>query len=378
MDNAEQPHSIDATLSTRPSDLHDSALSRPAELRSTGFGTTAFGGLPASAPRSAESAAGFDVCHVGVVLRAILFVHGVLAVGVLFAANSWSGWLTLFSLGAGSVLPAVLMWLLLVCASKRMLIELPLAMQWSIVTGLGALCGAAGSVLAWLPMSGATAIPGWLAPAAGGALIAAALFQWLRLRAKALLPAETTARLAELQSRIRPHFLFNTLNSALTLVRLDPARAEGVLEDLAELFRVAISDSAESVTLAEEIELAQRYLAIEQIRFGDRLRVTWELDPAAGAARVPPLLLQPLVENAVRHGVEPSTEGGSIRVRTRVKLGRALIAITNSVPAVQSQPGNGMALRNVRERLRLMHDVAGQFETRAEPDAFRVQIVVPL
>jgi len=271
------------------------------------------------------------------------------------------------------------MWLLLLCASKRTLVALPVALQWTVAIGLGALCGVVGSVLAWLPGSGgAGAIPGWLAPAAAGGALAAMLFQWLRLRAKALLPAETTARLAELQSRIRPHFLFNTLNSALTLVRLDPARAEGVLEDLAELFRVAISDSAESVTLAEEIELAQRYLAIEQIRFGSRLRVTWELDPAAGAARVPPLLLQPLVENAVRHGVEPTAEGGTIRVRTRVKLGRALIAITNSVPAMQSRPGSGMALRNVRERLRLMHDVAGQFETRLEPDAFRVQIVVPL
>jgi two-component system sensor histidine kinase AlgZ len=248
-----------------------------------------------------------------------------------------------------------------------------------VAIGLGGLCGAAGSMLAWLPGAGTPGgIPGWFAPAAAGGAIAAMLFQWLRLRAKATLPADTTARLAELQSRIRPHFLFNTLNSALTLVRLDPARAEGVLEDLAELFRVAISDSAESVTLAEEIELAQRYLAIEQIRFGSRLRVTWELDPAAGAARVPPLLLQPLVENAVRHGIEPAAEGGSIRVRTRVKLGRALIAITNSVPAVKSQPGSGMALRNVRERLRLMHDVAGQFETRLEPDAYRVQIVVPL
>jgi len=378
LDNAGQPHSIDATLSTRPSDLHDSTLSRPGELRSTGFGTTSFGGLAATAARPVDAAAGFDVCHVGVVLRALLFVHGVVAVGVLFAASSWSAWLTLFALGAGSALPAVLMWLLLLCASKRTFVALPVPAQWGIAIGGGALCGAIGSVLAWLPGAGTPGIPGWLAPAAAGAAIAAMLFQWLRLRAKATLPADTTARLAELQSRIRPHFLFNTLNSALTLVRLDPPRAEGVLEDLAELFRVAISDSAESVTLAEEIELAQRYLAIEQIRFGSRLRVSWELDPDAGAARVPPLLLQPLVENAVRHGIEPADEGGTIRVRTRVKLGRALIAITNSVPAVKSRPGSGMALRNVRERLRLMHDVAGQFEARLEGDAFRVQIVVPL
>jgi hypothetical protein len=150
------------------------------------------------------------------------------------------------------------------------------------------------------------------------------------------------------------------------------------LEDLAELFRVAIGDAAESVSLAEEVELAQRYLDIEQARFGSRLHVSWELDPEAGSARVPPLLLQPLVENAVRHGVEPSAEGGVIRIRTKVKVGRAVVSIANSVPKEASRPGSGMALKNVRERLRLMHDVAAQFETRQEADVFRVQIVVPL
>jgi two-component system sensor histidine kinase AlgZ len=376
LDNAGLPHSIDATSLTtaRPT----AAPTRPSDLRSTGFGTTAFDAMAPIPARPAEVAAGFDVCHVGVVLRALLFVHGVVAVGVLFAVSSWQGWLTMFTLGASSALPAVLIWLLVLCGIKRHLVGWPVSVQWAVAIGLGAACGAVGSTLAWLPSAGTASIPGWLAPASTGAAIAAALFQWLRLRAQATLPAETAARLAELQSRIRPHFLFNTLNSALTLVRLDPARAEGVLEDLAELFRVAISDSAESVTLAEEIELAKRYLAIEQIRFGSRLRVTWELDAEAGTARVPPLLLQPLVENAVRHGIEPADEGGSIRVRTRVKLGRALIAITNTVPAVRSQPGNGIALQNVRERLRLMHDVAAQFETRLEADAYRVQIVVPL
>ncbi|HKX44812.1 MAG TPA: histidine kinase, partial [Burkholderiaceae bacterium] len=218
----------------------------------------------------------------------------------------------------------------------------------------------------------------WFAPAAAGAGFAAVFYMWLQLRTEATLPADTTARLAELQSRIRPHFLFNTLNTALALVRLDPARAEGVLEDLAELFRVAISDSADSASLAEEVELAQRYLAIEQIRFGDRLAVQWELDPEAGAARVPPLLLQPLIENAVRHGIEPAATGGTIRVRTRVKSGRAQLVVVNTVPDTPSRPGHGIALRNVRERLRLMHDVAAQFEARRDDGFYRVQIGIPL
>jgi two-component system sensor histidine kinase AlgZ len=352
---------------------------RPGELRSTGFGTTLFDALaPAPAPVLPPSGSVFDVCHVGVVLRALLFVHGVLAIGALFVAPTWASWLVAFATGSSAALPAVLVWLLVACAGRRPFGALPVAGQWAVAIGLGALSGAAGSVFVWMAAGDPAGAPAWLAPALAGAALAAAVFQWLQLRAEALLPADTTARLAELQSRIRPHFLFNTLNTALALVRHDPARAEAVLEDLAELFRVAITENAESVSLAEEVELAQRYLAIEQVRFGDRLVVSWELDPDAGHARVPPLLLQPLVENAVRHGVEPADGGGVIRVRTRVKLGRALISIVNSVPANGSQPGNGIALRNVRERLRLMHDVAAQFETRREADVFRVQIVVPL
>ena len=371
-----RPDAPDATAS-RPGRLGAPA-SRPADARSTGFGTTVFDAIGSAVPANAAPHSVFDVCHAGVVLRAVLFVHAVLAAGVLFNAANAGDWLTRVAAGSGAALPGVLLWLLVACGLNRPLGAMPLAAQWVFAVALGALGGVVGSAPAWVLGGDSLGPPPWAAMALAGAGFAALMFQWLRMRAQAMLPADTTARLAELQSRIRPHFLFNTLNTALTLVRLDPARAEGVLEDLAELFRVAITDSGESVTLTEEVELAKRYLAIEQIRFGSRLQVTWELDAEAGAARVPPLLLQPLVENAVRHGVEPSDAGGVIRVRTRVKLGRALVSIVNSVPDTASRPGNGMALRNVRERLRLMHDVAAQFETRREGDVFRVQIVVPL
>ncbi|MEO6363124.1 MAG: histidine kinase [Caldimonas sp.] len=350
--------------------------------RSTGFGATMFD-LVADAPlRRPGPESAFDVCHVGVVLRALLFVHGAMAIAMVFAANSFAHWLALTAAGSSVALPAVLAWLLVVCGLKQPLSQAPPWAQWAAAIALGALSGFASSrLMAMLFVDPAAAglgsLTGW-GPALAGAACAVVIFQWLSLRALATLPAETTARLAELQSRIRPHFLFNTLNTALTLVRLDPARAEGVLEDLAELFRVAITETSESVSLGEEVELAQRYLDIEQIRFGSRLQVNWELDPEAASARVPPLLLQPLVENAVRHGVEPSAEGGVIRVRTKVKMGRAVLSIANSVPPEASRPGHGMALKNVRERLRLMHDVAAQFEARQDKDVFRVQIVVPL
>jgi two-component system sensor histidine kinase AlgZ len=324
------------------------------------------------------------MCHSGVVLRAVLFVHAVLAIGVLYSATSFEQWLTQLALGSGVALPGVLLWLALSCLLKDVLARLPEPAQWAAATGLGAVCAESCWALqvgigvgALVPGNAFT--PGrWLAPALSGAALAAALFYWLRLRAIAQGPADTSARLAELQSRIRPHFLFNTLNTAITLARVDPARTEGLLEDLAELFRVALADTDQAVTLGAEVELAQRYLAIEQIRFGERLRVSWDLDPGAAAARVPPLLLQPLVENAVRHGVEPAPAGGEIRVRTRLKRGHAVINIDNTVPGESSRPGAGMALRNVRERLHLMHDVAAQFEARPEREVFRVRIVVPM
>jgi two-component system, LytTR family, sensor histidine kinase AlgZ len=351
---------------------------RNAAAPSSGFDETGFDTPQSSAIPASASSSVFDVCHVGVVLRALLFVHVVVAVAVAFQAASVQAWLLLLATGSSGVLPGVLLWLLLTCALKRRLEALPLPAQWLAVLAMGAIGGAAGALLAGLPGVDALGNANWLASALAGAAMAGVMFQWLRMRLQALPPVQTAARLAELQSRIRPHFLFNTLNTALTLVRLDPARAEGVLEDLAELFRVALSDSGAAVTLNDEVELAKRYLAIEQIRFGNRLEVIWDLDPAAGLARVPPLLLQPLVENAVRHGVEPADAGGTIRVRTRVRLGRAEVLITNSVPGAASRPGNGMALNNVRERLRLMHDVAAQFDTRREHDVFRVQIMVPL
>ncbi len=342
--------------------------------------------LPATAAPAAPAV--FDVCHVGVVLRVLLAAHVLLGVGLLFVTRDMAAWFGALAAGSAMVLPAALLWLLASCALKRPLARAPRLAQALAATLLGALGGAAGWALGSLGLlGGGDAGPVAAVPAAAaGALAGFATFHWLALRAQAQLPADTTARLAELQSRIRPHFLFNTLNTALSLVRLDPARAEGVLEDLAELFRAALADDVQgnraqgdgSVTLAAEVELARRYLAIEQIRFGTRLQVAWELDPDAAGARVPPLLLQPLVENAVRHGVEPVDAGGTIRVRTRVKLGRALITISNSVGSAASTPGHGIALRNVRERLRLMHDVAAQLDVQREPGLFRVQVTVPL
>jgi two-component system sensor histidine kinase AlgZ len=141
---------------------------------------------------------------------------------------------------------------------------------------------------------------------------------------------------------------------------------------------VALAETGDSVSLDEEIHLAQRYLAIEQIRYGSRLQVSWDIDPRVGRARVPPLVLQPLVENAVRHGVEPAVRGAHIWVQAEARRGQASVLVSNTVPDAPSVPGHGMALHNVRERLRLLHDVAGQCEVWREGALFRARILVPL
>jgi two-component system sensor histidine kinase AlgZ len=326
-----------------------------------------------------------------VLLRTLLFVHAVVALGLLWRSSDAADWSLRLSLAVLAVLPATLIWLLGVCAAQPRLLAWSELQRGAALAGWGALCGVvaggvARGVEVWV---GAAAGAGTEGTSARGLLLAwpltaAALAWavglWLQARERLRVPAATQARLTELQSRIRPHFLFNALNSAIALVQVDPERAEGVLEDLAELFRSALVSGGDQVSLGQEIELARRYLAIEQVRFGARLRVHWVLEPAADSACVPSLLLQPLVENAVRHGVEPSPDGGELTIRTQVHRGQALLSITNSVPAEPARvDGHGIALRNVRERLALLHDVTMRFEAGlVDGGRYRVRIAVPL
>ncbi|WP_332814999.1 sensor histidine kinase [Ramlibacter sp.] len=317
----------------------------------------------------------FDACQVGVVLRAVLFVEAVMAVGAMFGADGLREWLARLSVLSGAALPATLVWLVVGCSLKRLLARLPQPAQHVFGIVLGALAGLYGCGLVTLVAWPAPAP--WVASAFTGALLAAALLAALALRAKGRLPAEATARLSELQARIQPHFLFNTLNTAIALVREDPARAEAVLEDLSDLFRRALADPGEAVTLEEEVALARHYLAIEQARFGERLQVEWAIDPAAGKARVPPLFLQPLVENAVKHGVEPSARGAEVRISTQRRGAAVVIKVTNTVPSGQGRPGHGVAQANVRDRLRLLHDVQAQFRTVLKDGIYQVRMEIP-
>ena len=317
----------------------------------------------------------FDACHVGVVLRAVLFVQAVVGVGAMFVASQPLDWLMRFSLLTGGVLPATLAWLIAACALKARLTRLRPAGQWLAGILLGALAGVGGCGL--LSFMGTSQPTPWFASAAAGALLSGMLLAGLFWRVRARTPAATAARLAELQSRIRPHFLFNTLNSAIALVRAEPLKAEAVLEDLSELFRSALADPAESVTLSQEISLAKSYLAIEAIRFGERLQISWNLDAQAMQARLPPLLLQPLVENAIRHGVEPSATGAQIKISTERRGSVVVVKVSNTTPAGAGEPGHGLALANVRERLLLLHDLQARFQSAHKDGVFQVRLELP-
>ncbi len=345
-------------------------------------------GAPA-AQASAAADAAFDVCHPALALRAVLLVQAALAVVALAGAESLAHWMPRQAALAFGGAFATLLWLVGLCAVQRALHTAARRLRATLALGLGAVA----ALLPWAGLAWAGLVAGtaWQGAAVllGGVFTAALLWAWLDLRERARRPVDSRARLAELQSRIRPHFLFNTLNSAVALVRADPERAERVLEDLAELFRTALADAGDagdgaSVTLAEELELARRYLEIEALRFGPRLMVHWDLDERAGAARVPPLVLQPLAENAVRHGVEPSVAGGIVWLRTRRRHGQVELTVSNTLGPVPGPAGQGLALANVRERLRLLHDVAVQFDTWREPApggqpgaVFHARIVLP-
>ena len=331
---------------------------------------------PAEQGAALQPALVFDACQMGVVLRAVLFVEVAVCAAVMFSAQGLLEWALRVSLVTGGALPATLAWLLTGCAAKRWIARVQPGMQNVLAVALGALAGVYGCGVLWV--SGLVDAAPWVASAFAGALLSSMLVAGLVMRARARTPANTAARLTELQSRIRPHFLFNTLNSAIALVRAEPAKAEALLEDLSDLFRHALIDQGESVTLADETTLAQRYLAIEAVRFGDRLRVEWSLDPAADGARLPPLLLQPLVENAVRHGVEPSDTGADIKISTQRRGSVVVIKVTNTVPSGQGVKGHGLALHNVRDRLSLLHDVQGQFRSGLKDGVYQVRMEVPL
>ncbi len=199
---------------------------------------------------------------------------------------------------------------------------------------------------------------------------------------KTNLESEHRARIQALQSRIRPHFLFNSMNTIAALTRSDPALAEEVTEDLAELFRVSLGDASVPVSLARELELCRQYLHIEKQRLGDRISDRWAIEDLPSAALIPGLSLQPLVENAVYHGIEPATGGGVIEISGGEEKARVWIRIANSRPGDNghnSRPGgNQMAQENVGQRMRAFFGDGAEIQVQEGASEYAVELRFPL
>jgi len=195
----------------------------------------------------------------------------------------------------------------------------------------------------------------WFASALAGAFFAGMVMAAMVLRARGQTPAATTARLEELQSRIQPHFLFNTLNSVSGLVGEGRAQeAEAMLQNLAAFFRYSLTSAPNELTaLDQEIAGQRLYLAVEEVRFSDRLSVRYDLDEKAGSALVPSLILQPLVENAIIHGLARSTNAMTLEIGSRVEGREVHLWVADDVAAGLPEPstGLGFGLKNVRDRL---------------------------
>jgi two-component system, LytTR family, sensor histidine kinase AlgZ len=204
------------------------------------------------------------------------------------------------------------------------------------------------------------------------------LLAYFDLRARALAPAIAEARIQALQARIRPHFLYNSINAVLSLIRTEPRRAERAMEDMADLFRVLMADNRMLVPIANEVQLARQYLAIEEIRLGERLKVTWRTESMPPDALVPPLLLQPLVENSVYHGIEPMDAGGQIDIEIGLAGGQIVMTLTNPFPGGgRHSSGNRMAIVNIRERLQLHFDAEASMRSEVKDGTYKVTIRMP-
>lgn len=318
-----------------------------------------------------------DWRNLGVLLRVMLGVNGLALAGALIHARDLEGWLPTFVESAAWVEPLLLLNLGLLALGRDLLWRCPARIGQGLVLLLAALSAA----LLWdawrflgLTEGGLDALGRTLLLALGAAW---QLLLYFELRARALSPRVEEARLQALNARIRPHFLFNSLNTVMALIRSDPRRAETALEEMAELFRALMREPRELVPLSDEIALGRQYLDLEKLRLGERLQVSWEVHAVPLETLVPPLMLQPLLENAVHHGIESSARGGEIRVQLNMKGETLVLHISNPLAEGASGRGNHMALGNIRERLALYYDMEARLEHGPSGPLYQVTIELP-
>ncbi|MDD5058062.1 MAG: histidine kinase [Sideroxydans sp.] len=322
-----------------------------------------------------------DFRNMGTVLRIVLLVNGIALLVALSQAASLADMQSSFIQASALMQPVLLCGLLALYALNPVLVRVKYwqgALAVAIVaTAITVMIDALGGDLFAAPNDFGSFR--YVRHALVSCVLSFSILAYFRLRVLVLSPAKDAARLQALQARIRPHFLFNTINAVLSIVRADPKRAEAALEDMSDLFRMAMIEPQELVSLSKEVELARQYLNIEALRLGERLKVNWDTTSMPPDALIPPLILQPLLENAVYHGIEPLAEGGAIEVKLYRHDDDLHLDVVNPVQvhSAQRTSGNKMALSNIRERLSLLFDVEAQYQVDRDADHYHVHIHIP-
>ncbi len=267
--------------------------------------------------------------------------------------------------------------------ARRLAQHLGLAIAVSAVHLLGMLAllpllgaapaGLAGLAVGLLVGTGATNVLMY------GAVLSAGHALTYLARWRAVEHARAQAHLASLRAQLRPHFLFNTLNALGELVHRDPALAEHLVLRLSELLRRSFADTgADAVTLAEELDFTRAYLDIQQALMGERLAIRIDVPDALLAARLPSMLLQPLTENAIRHGLSTLRSGGTMRIDAAAEAGMLVIAVSDDGRGPLAGAADGVGLRNTRSRLAALYGAAGTLQTQALSPGFRATVRLPL
>ena len=318
-----------------------------------------------------------DLRNVGTILRVILVVNAAAALYALARVGNLVGMIGEWTLLTTVVEPYLFLVLAVLWVLSPWLVRQRLRLSGGVIALAVVVVGVAlFALFDRINPQPAASLLGWLLWAL---LCTGGLLYYFQLRARALSPAITEARLQALQARIRPHFLFNSINAVLSLIRSEPRRAEAALQDMADLFRVLMRDNRDLAPLADEVELCRQYLELEQLRLGERLQVDWNIKSMPGDALVPPLMLQPLLENAVYHGIEPSSATGMVSINVFLSRGEVHAILRNPYRAEggNHHSGNKMALGNIKERLALHYDAEASLESRITKDGYEVHIRVP-
>lgn len=321
-----------------------------------------------------------ELCNTTALALLILFSQ-LLVVVLLFAGNdiSWVrfGLMSLYvqwvALASAGILCAFRNFIARMHMAMGATVAFMVVMLVTVVVGLTSEWLVGSGADQWQRLGGQLAIAGIIT---GLVLRYFYVQQRLRLQEQ----AELQSRIQALQSRIRPHFLFNSMNIIASLIAVDPDTAETVVEDLSELFRASLNDAGNQVPIAEELDLCERYLRIEGLRLGERLKLEWQIDGTAEGVQIPLLTLQPLLENAIYHGIQPLPEGGTITVVISYAEDRVDVSIENPLPTLQvrrESEGNKMALQNIRSRLAVLYEGDASLEAEAHGEYFVTRLSFP-